>query len=325
MDKLHPDQDVDDNPDSDDHAEICPPSEMEYIPDDGFCIHDTMRKRGRDYEKRKGERNRQNGIFLSERAVIHMHACIMKQREMAEATEENKSRRPADDYYEGTDTVRGSRKFGERTDNHFSLDVSDSRIRISGSGSGSIWLNGSQVNHSHFILIHLHTPDGRNYGEIAMTYEQFAAAMFSGMDQPCTWMRYWSHNQDNVMLRERVKKPDSIKDRMEKRLRDSLEESDETMREVIDKLQDVAEGRSKLGKRAAADLLATALRAHEHRRSNSSFTVEQALEETTAMVEGAGIYAAILNNVDPDKLKKIGGFNSAAGQPTLEIDNPTGD
>lgn len=234
-------------------------------------------------------------ILITEDEIISMAAEIKLKRAMdAEQGKEGKLRfgdaRRAT--HEGTDTIDPSkdRLSFHKTNDHFKLDTSESRIFIGVTDSTGTWLNGSSIKSQRFIHIRLTTPTGRHYCDVAMTFEQFAAALLSPSDHPCTMTSYWSVNDENVLLKERVKPPESIDKRMEKRLADNLKENDEVLLNVVKQMQESVEAGKAMSKTKLAELIRDLERAHEHRLENSKFVVTQAKEETAKILESAAIH-----------------------------------
>lgn len=161
------------------------------------------------------------------------------------------------------------------------------------------YLNGSTVKHHNFVSIGLITPDGRHYGDIHMTFDQFAAALVSNSHIPCTWSSFWSVEPNNVQLQEVVKVPASIPERMEQRLNNRLDEFRGRVDALADKIQARVDAGKAMPKTELAELLHDIAVLKSHFDSNRDFTVEQAHEEVTSIVEQAAISVAFQHNLSP--------------------------
>ena len=259
---------------------------------------------------------------LSEEEVLGMAEKIRKHREMkkTEAEYREGKRKRGDNYeemcHEGTDAIdpeKNPHKLPGQRSNDFAIDMSQSRISILGTTSTGTWLNGSAVKHNSFITITLTTPDGRRYAEAMLTYDQFAAALVSNSEQPCTMHTYWGMTDHTELLTEVVKLPDSIVGRLEQRLEDRIEELAKGVEESIAEAKDrVADGKG-LPKSSVEKLIGKVERMAEWYRSNTAFTVSQAVKETTSIVEQAAIAAAHAHQISAEGVQSHGGMQMLLG------------
>jgi hypothetical protein len=261
-----------------------------FVPNEGVGIGGVISSREREYEKRidelrgkplPGRSHHRKGFWFTENEILRLADEIRTHQTMVSVDNPGEHRK-----HDGFDTERGKDGL-HNEDDHFNLDVSQSTLWIGVTQSTGEWLNASAVKHHSYISIRIHGPDGQILADIGITFEQFAAALTSNMAQPCTAQDYWSRPPNSIRLRERVKPPRSIKDRMAKRLWGSLDGDKKNLQKVMDTIQEVADGTKKIGKNAAKDLLRTLEMVANYRKANANFVVGQALEETTAIVEGA--------------------------------------
>jgi len=189
--------------------------------------------------------------------------------------------------YPESDTIINSEDVTGKDRNKFGIDRSRSSIHFGMRRSQpGKWLNSSAVRHSHYVVVSIDGPNGRTLVEAAMSFGQFASALISNMNIPCTVIGYWSINDENVMLEERVHPPDSITDRMKQRLEDMLANNDRRGEVIFNTIEEAVE-KGRMGKRDLREL-AKAMRSYiELRSCNSTFVVEQALKEITQIVEQA--------------------------------------
>lgn len=185
--------------------------------------------------------------------------------------------------------------------NEFEIDKSDSTIRIS-VPSGYRYLNGSIVEHNKYISINITTPDSRHYCELSLTFDQFATALVSSSEVPCTIDRYWGVNKDSVMLREVVKPPLSIKERMEQRLDDRLKEFESKLADLQTKLENKINDNKPLTKTQIKDLNQELCFLKGCITSNRNFTIEQSLREVASITEQIAISLSKIHDIPTEEI-----------------------
>jgi hypothetical protein len=335
-DQLHPEgvtgRDV--IPDTHDHTDLNVAArrpghgETVYLPGEGFLISHggwSSRSKGSLYaiksEKLRAGRAKgmpDEGTFLTEEEILSYAASIKAHRRMtgakgakARAFEEARSR-----CHPGTDAVDGAKDGLHSSSDEFELDRSRSTIRIGVSTCGppGMQLNGSKVYHHNVVCIDLSTPDGRQLCMAYMSPEQFASALFSNSSAPCTLARYWSIDEDSVQLTERVRPPESIRKRMEKRIKHRMKEQRDAIREIVEELTEQAASGKPARKTQLKDLAERLARACEYFAGNAAFTVDQAREEITSIMESAAIQFVGQQNLDARTLY-------AAAGPALAMDD----
>lgn len=286
----------------------------EFIPGVGFGIKDggfSSKSRSRRYnEAKKIDKFSSEKWLISEDEILAMAAEVQKRRAMDKVTEARNAGwshgKPTHPGFDTVDPSQDPENVVHRGQNdRFEIDTSESRISIGVTSSTGSWLNGSTIKQSRFVRMEIHGPDGRTLVRVNCSFEQFAAALFSNMQTPCTLESYWSINDDNVLLTERVKPPASITDRMKQRLANNLDEVDERLNDVIKQLTEAAESGKAIGKAKAKELARELAICHEHRRENIPFTVEQAAEETGKILEAAAIHLATKYRTEPDAIVGI--------------------
>jgi len=343
-DQLHPAGTTGANvmPDTHDHTDVALTTrgpgcgETVYLPGDGFLVShggfsnrmktsvydDKVREireaRGEDPDKRR--QLPQGGTYLSEGEILEYAASIHAYRKMSgaksakeEIFEEAKARK-----HPGTDAVDGAKDGLHSQSDSFDIDRSRSTVFIGMSSCGppGMALNGSKVHHHHVVSISISNPDGRQICDITMSPEQFAMALVGNSHTPCTLGRYWSITDDSVMLTERVREPESIRKRMEKRLKHRLKEQTDALRKVVEEMATQAESGKPARKTMLRDFAERVARAAEYTAANAAFTVDQAQEEITGIMESAAIQFLGQQNLDAKTLW-------AAGGPALGMDDET--
>ena len=157
-------------------------------------------------------------------------------------------------------------------------------------------------------------PDGRELVDVDMSPEQFATALVGQSNTPCTVRRYWSVDDDTVMLTERVRQPESIRKRMEKRLKHRLGEQADALRKVAEEMEAQAETKKPARKTQLNEWAERVGRATDYTAANAAFTISQAREEISSIMESAAIQFIGQQHLTPKSLY------DAAG-PALEMDD----
>lgn len=235
-----------------------------HVPGEGFyfsehALHDMERAEGAQAEKRGGRRydKRYSKAFLSEDAVENLYNQIQVHRSLEAAKDRMEQQRAnyESTCYDGTDTEDPTKSDGVIHDkrNAMWIDRSQSTARMS-LASGTRYLNGSAVEHQHYVRFTITSPDGRTLVEVAMTFDQLASFLVSNMATPCTVDTYWSVNDQCVRLQEVVHPPETIHTRMEQRLNDRLDEMQKRLCDISTDLDAQIESGKPMSKTRLAEL-----------------------------------------------------------------------
>jgi len=282
-----------------------------YVPGDGIyfsknAVHD-MERQMHDRAKEHKEIHHCYRQFLSEEAIEEYYHIIQAQKAMTKAAEDSREKQRKEyeaSCYDGTDTINPlaqKKAIPNRKQNEFSIDRSKSTISLS-IVAGSSWLNGSAVKHNHTVHISITSPDGREICDVMMTFDQFASFLVSNTTTPCTLWRYWSVNDKCVWLSEIVKPPENINDRMEQRLRDRLEEMKTQMETIQSDLnKHILEGKA-MNKTKLSELQKQLRWFMEAFDSNRNFTIQQAQEEVSSIVEQAACEIAWQHRLNQNEI-----------------------
>jgi hypothetical protein len=244
-------------------------------------------------------------LFISEDQIEAWWRQIEVQRKLQQHADERVAAQKAYEAtcYPGTDTedpTKCTNKIHDKR-NEFDLDRSRSAASLT-ICSGHRYLNGSAVPHQHYVRMSFDSPDGRDLLTVCMTFDQFASFLVSHSSTPCTYDDYWSLNDNCVRLTEVVKEPESINSRMSQRLNDRLDE----MRKQVTDLQRQLDEQIASGKAMSKTRLAEIRKALDvftsHFDSNRDFTIRQAQEEVSSIVEQAAATIAWQHRLSPEEL-----------------------
>jgi hypothetical protein len=345
-DQLHPDgiTAADAVPDTHDHTDLDATTRgpgcgvSHYVPGDGFLISHggfsakcktsvyrekvkAIRKARKDTGKRSLP---QGGTYLSEEEILNYAAVIQAHRRMtgAKGRKEEQFERARARRHPGTDAEDSAKGGLHSQSDEFDIDRSRSTIRIglTSIGPPGMPLNGSKVFHRYAVSVSFTNPDGRQLCEAMMSPEQFAAALFGNSHTPCTMSRYWSTAEDQVQLTERVRNPESIRARMEKRLKHRLAEQEKRLRKIAEEMIEQAESGKPARKTQLRDLARAINLSLEHSASNAAFTVDQAREEITSVMESAAIQFLGQRNIDAETLWAAAGTALDMGDAPKQIE-----
>jgi hypothetical protein len=241
--------------------------------------------------------------FISEAEIEGWYHQIQTSRRMRQAAKEpSAAEKYADLCHPGTDAEDPEKSGRSRRRDDFDLDRSRSTANLGMPQSNGTWLNGSGVQHRSFVSMEFTSPDGRDLLSVSMTPEQFASFLCSNSHVPCTIERYWSVTEECVRLREVVKKPDTIHQRMEKRLTGRLDDMKARLEAAMAKIQEKIDSGKAMSKTQLSELLFDLDVYRSHFDSNRDFTVTQAHEEVTAIVESAAAAIAFEHRIPRNEL-----------------------
>lgn len=243
--------------------------------------------------------------FINENTIENWYSIIQASKKMRKAADQLTEQRKE---YEATchpgtdaqDPTLSSSRINNKRDN-YSVDRSRSTVSI-GTASGNRYLNGSAVEHSRWVRLTVNSPDGREICVVSLTFDQFASFLVSNSSTPCTIDRYWSVNDQDVHLTEVVKIPDSINNRMSQRLNDRLDESRKSMAELRAEIASHVDSNKSMSKTKLAELHRKLGWFMESFESNRDFTVEQAQEEVSSIVEQAACAIAWEHKLSIDEV-----------------------
>lgn len=324
--RRHPDGgDGDHTIEDDANSEVWSTLEGLIMDDEGvFISHSTWNRFQSERENHprnaetKSVYDKRPGGFISAHQIFHWAKKLkLQERMLANDNGQSDNRRWGDGESDGEDTLhpnsdaqRASSQSLHDEDHWNKVDTSRSSIHI-GVTSGDHMLNGSLVQHQHAVRIEITGPSGRRLCEVAMTFEQMAAALFAGGKSPCTLTHYWSVNSDNVILRERVAKPPTLGEKVRSRVAARMKKGHESLAAVKERLLD---GKN-LGKGAREELARALDISMSNLRSNVRYAVEQAGEEATSIVESAAIHMGRMLGVNADRLGIVGESMQFGGLP----------
>lgn len=274
-----------------------------YVPGDGlFLSHAAARKLHNSSESYFKSLDRKNNyeLFISEFQLQHWLSVHETYNKLVKDSRIAESEEYASKCYPGTDTIDPlkSESKTDRNRNCGEVDRSCSSILLSVVSTNGRYLNGSMVGHDRYVKITINSPDRRDLVEVAMSYDQFASFLFSNSHVPCTIDSFWSINDRCVRLREVVKVPDSISDRMAQRMDDRLVESESLVDDLLVMLDEQFTAGKSLSKTKISDVLSRLKILKRNMRSNRDFTIHQAKEEVASIIEQAVVTISRDNNVN---------------------------
>lgn len=283
-----------------------------YVPGDGLYLSPhaigDMERACRKSGVAHGEReyaDRYHKAFISEGEIEAWYHLIQANKRLDEAKDRQEQERAKYEAtcYEGTDTEDPTKNGCSYNDsrNCFRLDRSQSTVQLSIT-SGQRYLNGSSVQHHNWVHFEVRSPDGRKIVDVCMTFDQFAAFLVSNMATPCTVDTYWSITDECVRLQEVVKEPDTIHARMEQRLGDRLDDMHERLNAITDELDEQIAAGKAMSKTKLAEIRKALDVYKSHFGSNRDFTVLQAKEEVSSIVEQAAATIAWQHKLSPEEL-----------------------
>ena len=158
-----------------------------------------------------------------------------------------------------------------------------SKISLSINQSTGTWLNEALLPQHRYPSIDILDPNGEILAKIDMTFEQFAQFLVSNSHVTCTLSRY--RTRDDKLAAEEVEQPETVGDRMTKRLGEYRENVKDRMKELQTDIYEMINGSQKINKKTLEKLYSDIGTIRSHFVSNENFAVQQAQEETSEIQE----------------------------------------
>lgn len=267
------------------------------IPGDGVYVHkDACRRMS------KHDHNDRYPIRIGEDEILELAAKIKTVRELRNYAKTREEEHAAI-CHDGTDAVdpdkSGNIAHGR---DMYRPDHSKSTISILTVSSNGTYLNGSATKHHEYVSIAITAPDGR---ALVTADNQLTSALVSSRAVPCTVSRFWSINNDNIQMSEIVKQPDSVEDRMRKRIGDRLESHGKTVDKLIGILDEQIDSGRPMSKTKLSEIRRELSFYKDTVQNSVAFTTEQASEEISSVVEQAAIYISAIYGNKSEDIKRV--------------------
>ena len=301
--------------------------DLNYHPGKGFTYSDHRQHDWSKAARDCGLTDKFNCRFIPEGEIIGMADEANAHRKLVEARDrflsDLRDRKERHDGFDAKDSGKSGMHSG--SDDH-KIDRSESTVHL-GIMRGDTWLNASQVKHSSCVAMRVHGPDGRQLCAVQMSFDQFAAFLTSQGQTPCTVTEYWSINDQNVRLHERVRPVDTVGERLGRRIGARVDEQFKDILDVAEQLTKAAEAGKPVNKTLATKLAGDLVRAASHTRENLIFAADQAQEEVASIVEQAAVHMSLSFGVNLDLLRAHPMMATLGVQQQLlpaPTDEPTG-
>jgi len=157
-----------------------------------------------------------------------------------------------------------------------------SHIQLSITSSNGTYLNGSNIPQRRFAHISINSPKREKIVDVYLTLDQLASFLVSNSTVTSTLRLY--RGPDGEMHEEKVKRPESVGDRMTKRMGKSHESITKRISDARQDLYEMVNG-GKKGVKQLKELLSDLETIESHFTSNQKFVVKQAQEEVEDMQE----------------------------------------
>jgi len=183
-----------------------------------------------------------------------------------------------------------------------------SKISLHIVSSTGEWLNGSDIPQRRFVEIRMNDAERKLVSRAAMTLDQFATFLVSNSETVCTLLDY---RDEAKLIHEEVEPPETVNDRMTKRMGDSHKELNSRIEDLEKDIYEMING-GKKGEKQLEELYHNIKVIKSHYESNDTFVVEQVQEEVGKIQEN--MRAQILNvasglglNVNKEDIKALEG------------------
>jgi len=143
------------------------------------------------------------------------------------------------------------------------------------------YLNGCLQPQHFYVAIEISDPEDKTLCRIGLSYEQAAKMLMYNGKVDCTLLRY--RNFEGKLISEKVLPPETVHERMKKRLNDTDETLKKRMLDMKKDLYDMINGNKKVGKNSLKDLLQQIDIIESHYGSNRDYVLQKSEEELGAM------------------------------------------
>jgi len=160
-----------------------------------------------------------------------------------------------------------------------------SKVIMTLTQSSGEWLNGCLQPQYHYVSLEIKDPEEKELVRVALSFEQAARMLLYNGEVECTLIRY--RDLKGNMTSEKVNRPDTVHDRMKKRLREEFESLDKRIEDIRRDLHDLVNGDTKPNKKTLEELLHEVETVKSHYHSNRDFVLQQSEEELSKMQSNA--------------------------------------
>lgn len=156
-----------------------------------------------------------------------------------------------------------------------------SKVMMTLSQSTGTWLNGCLQPQQYYVLLKLNDPEGKLVAEVGLSYEQAARMLLYSGEVDCTLQRY--RNREGVLVEEVVTPPETVRERMGKRLADVEGSLAQRLSDVQKDLYAMINGHVKPGKANLEEMRENINTVLSHLSSNRDYVVQETEKELAAM------------------------------------------
>lgn len=191
---------------------------------------------------------------------------------------------------------------------------SNSRVCMNLTSSNGTWLNGCLQPQHYYVSLEITDPEGKQIARVALSYEQAARMLLYNGNVECTLERY--RNSKGEMVKEEVEKPETVHERMKKRLQESQQSTLDRIKDIHRDLYEMLNGDAKRGKTQIQHLLHEIRTVQSNLEANQNYVLQQAEEELSDMQSNAagqlGIFLQTKGvELQEDEAKKLLPISSA--------------
>lgn len=277
--------------------------DINYHPGKGFTYSDHRSYDWSRAAEKAGMPDKLHRRFIPEGEIVGMAREAAAHRELEAARDrwlEDVDNRAA--RHSGFDTRDAGKDSMYNVSDDHHIDTSESSAHLSVI-RGDTWLNGSQVKHRACVGMEIKGPDGRTLVRVSMSFDQFASFLTSQGMTPCTITDYWSMNESNVRLHERVRPVDTVGERLGRRIKSRIDEEFSKILQVAKQLEDASAAGKPINKTLSAKLAEDIRRAADYTCQNLTFAGDQAQEEIAGIIEQAAVHMSLSFGVNLDLLR----------------------
>lgn len=149
------------------------------------------------------------------------------------------------------------------------------------SQTNGLWLNGCLQPQHYYVTVRITDPQGEIVAEVALSYEQAARMLLYNGEVDCTLHRY--RDREGKLTEEIITPPETVKDRMHKRLNDVEGSLLNRLEDVEKDIYEMLNGHSKPSKKKLQELKNNIDTIKSHLKSNRDYVAQQTEKELADM------------------------------------------
>jgi len=190
------------------------------------------------------------------------------------------------------------------------------KISLAITSSTKTWLKGSDIPHTTLTHIDIRNEEGV-IARIFMSMDQFVRLLIGGSEVDCTLEAY--RDSEGKLAKETVEPPETVKQRMHRRLGEVQEDFHDRLTELSKNLKEIQDGKVKPGKKVIENLTQEVEILLSHHKSNREYVAERAQEELEHLTEVAAAQLAGKIGASAENVAMLLGSSGQKALPAASV------